>query len=102
MNGAWTDLQIAGKPVELYTPPAKPRFGVLFLHPLGLETLRGRPAYTTLLDRHQLACICPHVQRSWWVDRVCLEFDPVLTPEKHVLGNILPLFQHKWNLMPRS
>ncbi len=102
MNGTWTDLQLAGKRVEIYTPPVKPRFGALFLHPLGLETLRGRPVYSALLDQHQLACICPHGQRSWWVDRVCTEFDPVLTPEKHLLENIVPLFRHQWNLMPRS
>ncbi len=102
MNGTWNDLQIAGKPVELYTPPGKPRFGLLFLHPLGLETLRGRSAYTRLFDQHHLACICPHVQRSWWVDRVCREFDPALTPEKHVLEYVLPLFRSQWNLMPRS
>jgi enterochelin esterase-like enzyme len=73
---------------------------VLFLHPLGLETLRGRPAYTNVLDRLQLACVCPHAGRSWWADRVCPDFDSVLTPEQHLLGNVLPFFQERWNLAP--
>src|SRR5262245_40644897 len=103
MNGVWSDVQLAGKTVEIYDPPAgKPRFGVLFLHPLGLETLRGRPAYTNILDQYQLACACPHAGRSWWVDRVCPEFDARLTPERHLLDNVLPYFKERWGLPPRA
>ncbi|MBI2803793.1 MAG: esterase [Planctomycetes bacterium] len=103
MNGTWSDIQAAGKTVEVYDPPGgKPRFGALFLHPLGLETLRGRPAYTNLLDKYNIGCLCPHAQRSWWVDRVCPEFDPVLTPEQHLLQNVVPIFADRWNLRTRS
>ena len=28
--------------------------------------------------------------RSWWVDRVCPEFDPTLTAERHLLDNVVP------------
>ncbi|HZZ81314.1 MAG TPA: alpha/beta hydrolase-fold protein [Gemmataceae bacterium] len=104
MNGAWTDITLAGKTVEVYDPKpgARPRFGVLFLHPLGLETLRDRRAYTEIFDKLNLVCLCPHGQRSWWVNRVCGEFDPGLTPEKHLLDNVLPHFQERWQLHPRS
>ncbi len=104
MNGVWSQVELAGKTVEVYDPApgTKPRFGVLFLHPLGLETLRGRPAYTKILDQLKLVCLCPHGQRSWWTDRVCAEFDPQLTPEKHLLENVLPYFGERWRLMPRS
>ena len=59
MHGVWSDVQIAGKNVEIYEPAniARPRFGALFLHPLGLETLRGRPAFTNLLDQWKLGQI---------------------------------------------
>lgn len=102
MNGVWTVLQPVGKTVEIYEPSRRPRFGAIFLHPYGLETLRGRPAYTSLLDKYNIACVCPHAQRSWWGDRVCAEFDPNLTAEKHVLENVLPLFAERWNFRPRS
>jgi S-formylglutathione hydrolase len=36
------------------------------------------------------------------VDRICPEFDTRLTAEKHILGNVLPLFQERWSLSPRS
>lgn len=101
MNGKWTDLEIAGKRVEIYEP-AKIHYGVLFLHPLGLETPQNNAAYEAQLDRLNLACIAPHAQRSWWLDRICPEFDPKLTPERHVLDNIMPIFRERWKLGPRA
>jgi esterase/lipase superfamily enzyme len=104
MNGVWSEIKLAGKTVEVYEPQAahKPRFGVLFLHPLGLETLRGRPVYTKVLDELQQICVCPHAARSWWADRICMEFDAQFTPEHHILKNVLPFFKERWNLAPRS
>jgi S-formylglutathione hydrolase len=103
MNGAWSNLEIAGKTVEVYDPPGNsPRFGMLFLHPLGLETVRGRPAFERILGQRKVACLCPHVKRSWWVDRICPEFDARITPERHVLDNVLPQFHERWKLPPRS
>jgi S-formylglutathione hydrolase len=98
----WTTLEIAGKTADVFDPPgdARPRFGLLFLHGIGLETLAGSPAYSRFLDMHRISCICPHGKRSWWVDRVCAEFDPALTPEKHLLGNVVPIFEQRWQLRP--
>jgi hypothetical protein len=102
MNGSWQTIDIAGKPADVYTPPgeSRPRFGVLFLHPFGLETLVGNNAFTHLFDAFRLACVCPHTARSWWADRVCAEFDPVLTAERHVLTNVLPYAAQTWGLRP--
>src|SRR6266498_471687 len=87
MNGTWTNLEIAGKTAEVYDLPGgkRPRFGVLHLHGVGLETLRDNPSFTRLFDDLGLACVCPHGQRSWWGDRVCPEFDETLTPERHLV-----------------
>jgi len=104
MNGVWSEITLAGKTVEVYEPKAarKPRFGVLFLHPLGLETLRGRLPYTKILDELQLVCVCPHAARSWWADRICTEFDAHFTSEHHLLKNVLPYCKERWNPAPRS
>jgi S-formylglutathione hydrolase len=104
MTGKWTQISVAGKTVEIYEPPvaSKVRFGMLFLHPYGLETLRDRPAYTKLFDQLNLVCVCPHGQRSWWLDRVSLEFDPQLTPEAHLLQDVLPIFDQRWSVKPRA
>jgi pimeloyl-ACP methyl ester carboxylesterase len=101
MKGVWSQITLAGKPIEVYDLPY-PRFGILFLHGIGLETLRDAPAFIRLLDELNLVCACPHGERSWWGDRVCEEFDPVLTPERHILDNVLPFFQERWKLEPRT
>jgi S-formylglutathione hydrolase len=108
MKGTWTRTEIADKAADVYEPPPTPgatrlaRFGVLFLHPVGLETLVGNTAFTRLFDEYKLVCVSPHAGRCWWVDRPCREFDPVLTPEKYLLEHVLPFFRQRWNLMPRA
>ena len=87
MTGRWHQIDIAGKPADIYDLASgpKPRFGVLFLHPFGLETLLDRPAFTRLFDELRLPCVCPHTQHSWWTDRICSEFDAKTSAEKYVL-----------------
>ncbi|MFN4261041.1 MAG: alpha/beta hydrolase-fold protein [Gemmataceae bacterium] len=104
MNGTWSRLDIGGKPAEVYDPPgeSRPRFGVLYLHGAGKETLRYRPAFTTLFDELHLGCICPKGQRSWWTDRLCPEFDPQVTAQRYVLDQVVPFFRARWGLAPRG
>lgn len=102
MSGSWTLAGIAGKQADVYDPPTRPRFGVLYLHGYGLETLCDRPAYTQLFASLKLACVCPHGQHSWWADRVCAEFDPHVTPERYLLDQVLPFFHERWGLAPRA
>ena len=104
MDGTWTCVTIAGKPADVYDPPgpARPRFGVLFLHGAGRETLAGNAAFTELFAELRLACVCPHGERSWWGDRLCAEFDTALTPERYLLDRVLPYFAERWGLRPRA
>jgi enterochelin esterase-like enzyme len=97
----WSTIDISGKPADIFDPPGgRPRFGILYLHPLGLETLPGNTAFTQVLEALRLACICPHGQGSWWADRVCAEFDAAITAERYLLDSILPYFRTRWNLAP--
>ena len=103
MHPGWTRTEIAGKPADVFDPPeGSPRFGVLYLHPVGVESIADNVAYTAELARHRLACCAPFGARSWWSDRVCPEFDPTLTAEQHVLKNVLPWMRERWNLSSRS
>ncbi len=103
MTNSWFEEQISGKAADIYQPPqeSSPRFGLLFLHGGGLETLRDNSTYTQLLREMGVVCVCPHGQRSWWGDRICPEFDNQMSPEEHLLGNVIPYFQ-RWNLRPRA
>lgn len=97
MQGAWVREEVAGRPVDVYEPTgARPRFGILHLHDLDLATLVDRPAFARLLDELRLACICPLGQRCWWADRICEAFDPVLTPERFLLEQVVPYANQRW------
>ena len=98
----WSQLTIGGKTADVFDPPAAPRFAVIFLHGIGLETLADNPVYTNALKQLNLACVCPHGQHSWWLDRVCPEFDPVVSPEKYLLDSVVPFCRSRWKLGPRA
>src|SRR5437868_10827657 len=103
MNGVWSTMTIGGKTADVYDPPSgRPRFGVLHLHGYGLKTLHGETAFTRWFDAFNLACVCPHGQRSWWADRVCAEFDPAVTAERYLLDAVVPYFHERWKLAPRA
>ena len=51
---------------------------------------RTNEVFTAEFARHRLPVIAPITGQSWWTDRICPEFDPQLTAERHVLANVLP------------
>lgn len=88
----WTPANIAGKPALVFDPPA--RFGLIWLHDYAATA--PPDSLTALLAKHKLGCVAPVCGPSWWVDRVCPEFDPQLTAERHLLDNVLPWALSKW------
>src|SRR5258706_143313 len=92
----WTRETIAGKTVDVFDPPTKARSAAIFLHGIGLETLAGNAVYTAALQKHNLACVCPHGQRSWWLDCICPEFDASVSPEAYLLESVVPFCRARW------
>jgi S-formylglutathione hydrolase len=99
MPGQWSTLEIAGHPVDVYDPP-KTVTGrsIIYLHPVGLEVLRDRPAFTRVLDDLGLPCACPHGMHSWWADRLCREFDSQRTAERWLVEHVTPAVIERWNI----
>ncbi len=100
----WSEETLGGHPADIFEPARRNEHGyvVLYLHGVHLNRLRDQPAFTELFERHGLPVISPHTQRSWWTDRVCEEFDPQLTAERHVLDNVLPAIEQRWGaIAPR-
>jgi S-formylglutathione hydrolase len=95
MLAGWAREAIADKPADVFAPPGA-RAAVLFLHAVGLESPADSAAYTAAFARHGLACVAPFGARSWWSDRVCPEFDPALTAERHLLDNVRPWAAARW------
>jgi S-formylglutathione hydrolase len=103
MPGSWSSALIADKPADVYVPPGPAsRFGVLYLHDLGQESLRDRPAFTRWFDALQLVCVCPRGGACWWTDRPCPEFDPQLTPERYLLDHVVRYVGGVWGIGPRQ
>ena len=102
MLPGWSRIEIVGKHAELFTPTQPPRFALLYLHPVGLESLAENPTYTQAIAAAGFGCVAPFGDQSWWSDRVCHEFDPVISAEKHLLDSVVPWMNAKWNLGARA
>jgi S-formylglutathione hydrolase len=40
--------------------------------------------------------------RSWWADRICRAFDPVLSAKQHLIDNVIPWMNESLQLKPRT
>lgn len=97
----WTTVDIAGKPADLLIPDGATG-GVIYLHPIGQESLAGRSPYTELLVEHRLACVCPAGGHTWWADRILPEYDGTVTAEKYAAEYVWPYFRNRCGLGPKS
>jgi len=99
MQGQWRTEQVAGHPVHFYAPPSGGRGrAIIYLHPVGQELLHDRPAFTSVLDDLGLPCACPEGKLTWWSDRVCRDFDPVLTAERWLVEHVTPAVVSKYEV----
>ena len=89
---------MGGHPCDVFEPAVMNEAGfvVLFLHGVHIGRLGENPYFTDQFNRHGLAVVSPITERSWWTDRICEEFDPQLTAEQHVLQNVLPYIEQRW------
>jgi pimeloyl-ACP methyl ester carboxylesterase len=100
--GTWSEQPVAGHPCDLFEPTRANEHGlvILYLHGVRLQRLRDQPRFTELFERWSLPVIAPYGGRCWWVDRKCADFDEHLTPERHVLNNVLPFIAERWGAQP--
>ncbi|MAV38632.1 MAG: esterase [Planctomycetaceae bacterium] len=99
-TGTWTEESVGGHPCDIYQPSHHHPHGfvVLYLHGVHLQQLHDKAPFMAAFDQHGLPVVAPRTQRSWWTDRICLEFDPQLTAERHVLDNVVPFIRDRWQL----
>lgn len=99
MHPQWVVTEIAEHDAVAHVPPNALPFALLWLH----DELDEVPeALAAELTARRLRCVAPLARQSWWVDRVCPTFDPTLTPERHVIDNVLPWITSTWNIPPRG
>jgi S-formylglutathione hydrolase len=102
MSGTWTAVEIAGKSADVFDPVDKARFGLIYLHGIGQETLADRPVFTTLFNDLHLGCLVPRGGFTWWSDRPMPEYDSDRTAEKYVRREILTYVRQRWLLSDRG
>jgi S-formylglutathione hydrolase FrmB len=102
MAGTWTSELVAGHPCDVYIPPRRNPHGyvVLYLHGVHQQGLRDQAAFIEQFDRHGLAVVVPMTKRSWWTDKICPEFDPNLSAQRHVIENVLPIIEQRLGAKP--
>jgi S-formylglutathione hydrolase len=88
MLPGWDRISVADRPADVFDPgPGALPFALVWLHD---EPGDLPAALTDELAARKLRCVAPRAPRSWWLDRVCPAFDPTLTPERHLLDNVIP------------
>ncbi len=104
MNASWKQVMIAGHAADVFTPATGGPYAgaILFLHGHGLETLADDPVFTAEIERHHLPVVCPHGGRSWWLDRVCSDFDAAISPMAFLQEHVVPWMSEQWNVHPPS
>src|SRR5262245_32781729 len=97
-TGAWIQESVAGHAIDLFEPlrPGEHGCVVLYLHGVNLTRLNGNQVFTSHFSRHGLRVAAPMTGRSWWTNRICEDFDPVLTAERHLLDEVLPFIERRW------
>jgi len=101
-QGNWTTDTVAGHSCEIYSSPRPNEHGyvVLYLHHADGAILRDQPVSMQQLDERGLNAICPVTGPSWWLDRVCPEFDPGISAQKHVVSSVLPWIERTFGCRP--
>ncbi|MEX0866765.1 MAG: alpha/beta hydrolase-fold protein [Pirellulales bacterium] len=98
----WTEVTIADHPADLFEPskPSEHGYVALYLHGVHGGRLVDKRPFIEQFERHGLRVIAPHTGPCYWADRVCPAFDPRLTPQRHVLDNIMPEIERRWGVRP--
>ena len=100
--GTWITEIVAGHPCELFQPARRNPNGyvVLYLHGVHQSGLQQQRPFIEQFERYGLCVVAPQTRRSWWVDRVCPEFDPNISAQQHVLRNVLPFIRERCGTEP--
>ena len=98
----WSSVTLAGHACDVFDPvaPNPHGFVVVYLHGVHLNRLVDQRAFTAEFERHGLPVVAPFAARSWWTDKICPEFDPALTAERHVLDNVVAYVKERYYAEP--
>lgn len=102
MSGNWSQTQIAGHPCDYFVPDAVHPQGytAIYLHGVHLQKLSDFPEFVEPFAARGIRLICPFTGPHWWLDQICPDFDPAITPEKYVVQHVLNWLSTEWQVRP--
>ncbi|MBL8814480.1 MAG: hypothetical protein JNL58_00515 [Planctomyces sp.] len=86
----WVTTEFDNRRVDVYRPERDVSGAVLFLHGHGRVMLKENPAFTRQFEEHGLIAVCPDGGKSWWLDVLCPDFSPEITPQRWIVDRFLP------------
>jgi len=97
----WSMIDVAGHPCECFDPPgAAPGIAAIYLHGVRERTLQQSIGLREAIETAGLRALAPRTGRSWWLDRIIPEFDPLITPERFVVGAVVAEVERRFGVKP--
>lgn len=88
---AWTEQPLDHRTVQVFRPVTADSISgvILFLHGYAEVGLAENTVFTRCLQQHSLAAVCPSGGPCWWMDSICPDFHPQLTPHQWLKSSVL-------------
>ncbi len=101
-RGIWSEASVSGHTCELFEPAVKNpnQYVVLYLHGVHQGSLQQQQPFIDQFEKHGLSVVAPRTGRSWWVDRLCPEFDAQISAQQFVLQHMLPFIHERLGAEP--
>jgi S-formylglutathione hydrolase FrmB len=101
-TGTWSEEKIAGHSCDVFEPGQRNPHGyvIIYLHGVHLNRLVDKQSFIDLFQRHGLPVVAPFGGRCWWTDRICPDFDSQISPQQHVLQNVLAYVRERYGSAP--
>jgi len=93
---------VGAHPCDVFEPSRRAEAGyvLIYLHGVHQQRLTDKQPFVDLFERLGFVVVAPHTKRSWWTDRICPEFDPQVTAERHLLDRVLPWITETYGAAP--
>ena len=98
----WITETLDDHRIDVFAPPRQEECSgcVLFLHGHGRVLLNDNQVFTRLLAEHNLACVAPDGNRSWWLDRICSDFSTDISPQGWLVDSVVPFIKNRFQIDP--
>ncbi len=96
--GSWSSHDLDHRSVHVFRPqePAELTGVILFLHGHAEVSLNVNPVFSQCLQNYGLAAVCPSGGPCWWLDLVCPEFHPQITPHQWLRTTVLEFISRQF------